>query len=80
MFLSDPGSFVGDKTEKESPEELMHGDVVRVSWVMCLADVVIWVLTSGSGELERRKARDNGPACPITTALTASSGVNRDHE
>ena len=25
MFLSDPGSFIGGKTEKESPEELMLG-------------------------------------------------------
>lgn len=31
-----------------------------------------------SGELGRGKARDDGLACPITTALTPSSGVNRD--
>ena len=33
-----------------------------------------------SGELEQRKVRDDGFACPITTALTTSSGVNHDHE
>jgi hypothetical protein len=33
-----------------------------------------------NGELERQKARDDNLACPITTALMASSGVNRDHE
>ena len=48
--------------------------------MMCLADIVMWVLTSGSGELEQQKARDDGPTCPIMTALMVLSGVNRDHE
>ena len=30
--------------------------------------------------MERRKAGDGSLSCPITTALTASNGVNRDHE
>ena len=47
---------------------------------MCLADIMMWVLMSGGGELERQKARDDGPTCPIMTALMVSSGVNRDHE
>jgi hypothetical protein len=35
---------------------------------------------AASGELEQRKAKGDSLACPITTTLTASSGVNRDQE
>lgn len=48
---------------------------------VCLADVVVWVLHVRSVvELEEWETRRTVLACPITTALTASSGVNRDHE
>jgi len=50
MFLREPGSFVGGKTENDNPE-YMHDTVVSVlkqvsrdRFTMRLASIVIWIL------------------------------------
>ena len=77
MFLSDPGSFVSGKTENESLEIQnyyvgMWLEYAGVIDHVCLANVVIWVLTSVVSWVR------NDSLAPITTALTASNGVKCD--